>query len=37
MNYVYWVGIAIIMSFVSYVVVDGLVRYLDYIIEKEND
>jgi len=37
MNYVYWIGIAIILAFVLYVLVDGIIRYIDYVIEMEND
>ena len=37
MYYIYWFGIAIILVFVLYVLVYSFIRYLDYVIEMEND
>jgi len=37
MDYIYWFGIAIILVFVLYVLVYSFIRYLDYVIEMEND
>jgi hypothetical protein len=36
-NYAYWFGIAIIVAFVLYVVIDGLFRYIDYVVELEDN
>jgi hypothetical protein len=37
MNYIYWFGIAIIVTFILYVAIDGLFRYIDYVVELEDN
>ena len=37
MNYTYWFGVMLIVFFVLYVFVDGIIRYINYVIETEND
>ena len=37
MNYTYWFGVMLIVFFVLYVLIDSIIRYIDYVIEMEND